>query len=277
MPLVVMCGFPASGKTTRCQELSTYLEKHLPSKKAHIISDDHEGLSKKDIYTSSHKEREVRGNLKSSVQRLLGKEDIVILDSLNYIKGYRYELYCVAKSSRTTHCVVYCITDAEMSKMWNSMKPETERYPDDLIDDLIMRFEYPSASNRWDKPLFSATKDSLLDMESICRALFEQKAPPPNQSTQTQPLSSTNFLYELDKITQEVITTIATSQKTLCPGDKIKIKDSKEELTFTRIFTMAELQRHRRQFISYTKMHPIEEIGKICNLFVQYLNKSLQN
>ncbi|KAK7002670.1 protein KTI12 [Biomphalaria glabrata] len=205
----------------------------------------------------------MRGNLKSSVQRLLGKEDIVILDSLNYIKGFRYELYCVSKSSRTTHCVVYCITDAETSKLWNSLRAEGERYPEEVIDELIMRFEFPSSGNRWDKPLFSVIKDGSLDIATICTTLFEQKALIPNQSTQTQPLSSTNFLYEMDQITQDIITTLATAQKSLCPGDKIKIKDSREDITFTRPFSMAELQRHRRQFISYTKMHPVEDTSKL--------------
>ncbi|KAK0043144.1 protein KTI12 [Biomphalaria pfeifferi] len=277
MPLVVMCGFPASGKTTRCREIYDYLSAQYPSKQVHIVSDEQECVSKKDMYTNSHKEREMRGNLKSSVQRLLGKEDIVILDSLNYIKGFRYELFCVSKSSRTTHCVVYCITDAETSKMWNSLRAEGERYPEEVIDELIMRFEFPSSGNRWDKPLFSVVKDGSLDIATICTTLFEQKALIPNQSTQTQPLSSTNFLYEMDRITQDIITTLATAQKSLCPGDKIKIKDSREDITFTRPFSMAELQRHRRQFISYTKMHPVEDTSKLSNLFVQYLNKSLQN
>lgn len=37
---------------------------------------------------------------------------------------------------------------------------------------------------------------------------------------------------------------------------------------------MAELRKLRRQFISYSKMHPIENTAQIANMFVQYLNKS---
>ena len=49
--------------------------------------------------------------MKSNVEKFLGPERIVILDSMNYIKGYRYELYCLARNAMTTLCLVYCDTD----------------------------------------------------------------------------------------------------------------------------------------------------------------------
>lgn len=44
----------------------------------------------------------------------------------------------------------------------------------------------------------------------------------------------------------------------------------------TRVYTLAELQRHKRQFITYTKMHPVEDTSKITSMFVQYLNNCLR-
>ena len=46
-------------------------------------------------------------------------------------------------------------------------------------------------------------------------------------------------------------------------------------IELTRSFNMAELRKLRRQFISYTKMHPTENVGQVANMFVQYLNRSL--
>ena len=43
-----------------------------------------------------------------------------------------------------------------------------------------------------------------------------------------------------------------------------------------RTVNMSELRRIRRQFITYTKMHPVEDTKKIANMFVQYLNSSIQ-
>ncbi len=51
-------------------------------------------------------EKNLRASLKSSVERQLSRDVVVILDSLNYIKGYRYELYCIARALRTPHCIV---------------------------------------------------------------------------------------------------------------------------------------------------------------------------
>jgi len=47
-----------------------------------------------------------RGRIKSEVQNLMSKEDVVILDFSNYIKGFRYELYCISKLYQTPQCVV---------------------------------------------------------------------------------------------------------------------------------------------------------------------------
>ncbi|KAI5620343.1 protein KTI12-like, partial [Silurus asotus] len=48
-----------------------------------------------------------------------------------------------------------------------------------------------------------------------------------------------------------------------------------QHIEVTRSFNLAELRKLRRQFISYTKMHPAENVGQIANMFVQYLNKSV--
>lgn len=284
MPLVILCGFPASGKTTRSEELQKFLSECYPQKKIHIISDHSIGVSKNEVYASSQQEREVRGLLKSSVQRLLNKDNVVILDSINYIKGFRYELYCVSKACHTTQCVIFCDASKETVIARNESRTtitisgdgSQQPYNSDVLQSLIMRFEKPSPSHRWDSPLFVVQVEDVLPLEEICASLFERKAPPPNQSTQSQPLSSTNFLYELDRVTQEVVTRIIDAQKTGIPGDFISIPSAKEQLMLTRTLTLSELQRHKRQFITYTKMHPVDDTDKLPSLFVQYLNNSLR-
>ncbi|XP_016109147.1 protein KTI12 homolog [Sinocyclocheilus grahami] len=208
-------------------------------------------------------------------QRKVNKDDIVILDSLNYIKGYRYELFCLIKHTQTPHCLVYCLTSTDVSSEWNKGREADSRYTQEILDALILRFEAPDSRNRWDSPLFTIQQGDSLPFEAICDALFKRKAPPPNQSTKNQPLSSTNFLYELDKVTQDVLMAVLESQKTSVPGDLISISGATEKIEFTRSLNMVELRKLRRQFISYTKMHPTENIGQIANMFVQYLNKSM--
>lgn len=56
----------------------------------------------------------------------------VVLDSMNYIKGFRYELHCSARQENTQHCVVWVQTTRETAAEWNASRPETEAYPSDL-------------------------------------------------------------------------------------------------------------------------------------------------
>ncbi|XP_029992576.1 protein KTI12 homolog [Sphaeramia orbicularis] len=274
MPLIVMCGYPCSGKTRRAEELKVYLEENT-ERKVHVVGDEALGVEKNTVYADSQKEKNVRAALKAEVERKVNKDDIVILDSLNYIKGYRYELFCLIKHTQTPHCLVYCLTSDQVSSRWNTDRDAAEQYTQEIFDALVLRFEAPDSRNRWDSPLFTILQDDTLPFDAISDALFKRKAPPPNQSTQSQPLSSANFLYELDKITQDVLMAIFNAQKTSVPGDLVSVPGATEKIELTRSINMAELRKLRRQFISYTKMHPTENTGQLANMFVQYLNKSL--
>ncbi|XP_043119958.1 protein KTI12 homolog [Puntigrus tetrazona] len=274
MPLIVMCGYPCSGKTRRAHELREYFALNT-ERKVHVVGDGDQGIDKNSVYADSQKEKNLRGALRAEVERKVSKDDIVILDSLNYIKGYRYELFCLIKHTQTPHCLVYCLTSTDVSSEWNKGREADSQYTQDILDALILRFEAPDSRNRWDSPLFTIQQEDSLPFEAISDALFKRKAPAPNQSTQSQPLSSTNFLYELDKVTQDVLMAVLESQKTSIPGDLIAIPGATEKIELTRSLNMVELRKLRRQFISYTKMHPTENIGQIANMFVQYLNKSM--
>ena len=95
MPLIVISGYPASGKTKRALELQKFFEEK--GKRVHHISENKAipkaGFHKNVYFADSQKEKIVRSDLKSEALRLLDKESVVILDAGNYIKG---EL-CVTK------------------------------------------------------------------------------------------------------------------------------------------------------------------------------------
>lgn len=111
MPLIVIVGSGFTGKTTRALELKDYFIKM--GKKVEIISDSddvnlaYKGKSVKKIYfLDSFNEKETRGKLKAGIQRLLDKNTILIADSTNYIKGYRYELFRITRTVDTTNVIV---------------------------------------------------------------------------------------------------------------------------------------------------------------------------
>ncbi|XP_033240852.1 protein KTI12 homolog isoform X2 [Drosophila pseudoobscura] len=203
MPIVVITGLPASGKSTRARQL----QEHLAGlgKKVYLISENEAVpkalFEKNSFFGDSQKEKVVRSDLKSEALRNLNKEDVVILDAGNYIKGYRYELYCITKSARTTQCTLFCCISQEQAWSFNEQRQEPDELPGDgqttqllnnsnvpytreIFDALCMRYEEPHSNSRWDCPLTVALPEDRLDVEGIYRALYETQPLPPNQSTQ---------------------------------------------------------------------------------------------
>lgn len=120
----------------------------------------------------------------------------------------------------------------------------------DIFDALWMRFEEPISTNRWDSPLFAVTPDDRLNMEDIHSALFEKKPPPANQSTQHAPTQSTNYLHQLDRITQDIVSEITAARKLGSIGS-VKIKDATENVNISSDINASQLNRMRRQYLNY--------------------------
>lgn len=89
MPLIVVTGYPASGKTRRTNELAEWFRAR--GRTVHVVSENSAipkaGFGKNDYFADSQKEKVVRADLKSEAVRLLTKDNVVILDGGNYIKG----------------------------------------------------------------------------------------------------------------------------------------------------------------------------------------------
>ncbi|KAI0222856.1 kti12, chromatin associated, partial [Massospora cicadina] len=83
---------------------------------------------------------------------------------------------------------------------------------------LLNRFEEPIGSNRWDSPLFTSIYNDVpaLQFEDIWEAVINKKPPRPNLSTVVNPLSDTNYLYELDRVTNQITKEILCAQQESC-------------------------------------------------------------
>ncbi|KAK2725603.1 protein KTI12 homolog [Artemia franciscana] len=272
MPLVVISGIPCSGKTYFANRLAAALTKQ--GKECIIVSETNQ-YPKDVLFSDTRLEKDLRGFIKSEVQRLLTSDLVVIVDSKNYIKGYRYELYCISKSVGSTQVTVHCDILPEDAWKRNLQLPLSDQYSKSVFDALVFRYEAPDSRNRWDSPLFTARSGEEPPVDDVIISLYGRKPPPPNQSTQSQPLSATNFLYELDQATQKVVSHILEMQKVVGQGSKIQVPGSNETFTFARMYTTAELSRLKRQFISYTKSHPLQDASKIPTLFLSYLKQTL--
>jgi protein KTI12 len=93
-----------------------------------------------------------------------------------------------------------------MCEEWNKSHPMP--YSDKAFSELILRYEEPIESNRWDSPLFTIIyDDSQLPIDDIWACLTSTKAKP-NLSTVQRSATAPDSLYELEKGTQEVVSAI---------------------------------------------------------------------
>ena len=72
--------------------------------------------------------------MRSNVEKHLDADTVVICDSLNYIKGFRYELFCQARNLKTTLLNVFCDTEPEAAAKLNTERDE-DKFPEDLFED----------------------------------------------------------------------------------------------------------------------------------------------
>lgn len=288
MPLITFTGLPCSGKTTWAKKLISLLEAKIEDAKASnapghnykIIyhSDETLGISH-NTYMESNSEKHARGSQMSAVKRDLSRTTIVILDSLSYIKGFRYQLFCEAKGVVTPHCVVQVMNPLEKCLEWNAN--HDNKWEEHVISQLQMRYEEPNADSRWDSPLFTVVSDyekESLPINEMWDALVLKRPPPPNAATLVKPTLGNNYLQDLDKRTQDVISKIIQHQQLSAVGGEVII-DAKEKLSIEMPSTsvsIAQLQRMRRTFISLNRMRSVDA-DRITPMFVDYINRSFDS
>lgn len=181
MPCLVFTGHPSAGKSGLAK---LFQERALASgliKKVVVVNEESAcpGQSIHDCYATSQDEKKTRGALKSAFDRVVGTSDestLVILDSMNYIKGFRYELYCISKAANQAHGVVWVLNNTETANEWNSKRKSG--YSSELFHELVLRYEPPDARNRWDSPLYrisvtnSINDDSSVANETLAKSVY---------------------------------------------------------------------------------------------------------
>lgn len=217
--LIIITGLPCSGKSTRARQLQDYLAQRIaketppatsssssPKYRLHLISDQTQSISREvydlspdklpaHVRSANASEKDARAALYGAVKRVLSPRDIVILDGLNYIKGWRYQLFCEAKNLRTPSAVLQIGCSVDMARSVNEARlarrrreqpqqndtgppktedntPTTEEeseekasilsptdtsdpYTPSNFDNLVFRYEEPNPMTRWDSPLFT--------------------------------------------------------------------------------------------------------------------------
>ncbi|KAM0436072.1 hypothetical protein ACHAPT_002964 [Fusarium lateritium] len=303
MPLVILSGLPTSGKSTRAKQLYDYLEKRIADSKyrLHLISDESLTISRTVYDLSPEKlpahtrsanasEKDARAALYGAVKRVLSDKDIVILDGLNYIKGWRYQLHCEAKAVRTPSCILQigCGVDrargvneerlrrreATASKDTDEAEAATTDSPDintaepyepSNWDNLVFRYEEPNPMTRWDSPLFTLIwEDDEQQTTKVFSDLWDaiageaRKVVRPNQATvQRGRETSGDYLYVLDRETSDIVKRIVEAQREGDDVDEVRIPSGSGDLVVQlpagKKVGLPQMQRLRRAFMGLNR------------------------
>ncbi|KAF9531582.1 chromatin associated protein KTI12 [Crepidotus variabilis] len=263
MALITISGYPVSGKSTRSSQLSKYLEGKIseelyigPFKSVTIVSDHSLGLSPT-VYNDSTSEKPARGTIFTNLQRQLSVDSIVILDSLNYIKGFRYQIYCAAREIRLRTCTIHVVAPSELCQKWNSLRPIEEAYSKSTLENLIMRYEEPSSMVRWDAPLFTVLwSDNDIPGAQIWEAITSGNLKPPNAGTLSVAKAPTDALHVLEQTTNTMCSMIVAASSSQPEGGATSIIIGEAKVLVglpPRIVTVSEMQRVKRQFVAIHK------------------------
>jgi len=176
MPCLVLTGHPCVGKTEFAKKLRDQALQHKSGLISSVTIVNEEvacvDQTKSECYVTSHAEKSTRSSLKARVDRSLTDDpsSLVICDSLNYIKGYRYELHCLSKATGQKHGVIWILNSSKVAQDWNQKRSREKAeyfYTEEQMKELIMRFEPPDARNRWDKPLWRVDLTPASEMQKL--------------------------------------------------------------------------------------------------------------
>eukprot|EP00899_Mesostigma_viride_P010036 jgi/Mesvir1/19033/Mv12797-RA.1 len=292
MALVIVCGQPCSGKSTIVSQLCTVLKNATPNRNVVVIDEPSLNLEKKTCYQDARTEKNTRGVIRSAVDRAVTRDTVVIVDSLNNIKGYRYELWCIARAAGAVYCMVHCDVPLDICRAWNAARRASggDSYPDTVFEDLGNRFETPDGRNRWDSPLFSlhpmdegGISEAQLQaiVSSLNPAARAGKKPvklQPTIATQQIASSDTNHMYELDTTIQEIINMILKSQTATGGAARLDVTGGGGPLlTLPRPVTLPELRRIHRAFVKLltSSLGPPASAEAARHMFADYVASSL--
>ncbi|KAG0701902.1 chromatin associated protein KTI12 [Suillus ampliporus] len=260
MALITFSGYPSSGKSRRASQIydffSSSLQSSNPQLKVKVISDDDLAIDRAS-YDDSLQEKTARATLFTSITRHIARDTILIVDGMNYIKGFRYQLYCKAREAGVRVATVYVLATPDQCRKWNGERTDEKRYKSETLDALIQRFEEPSSMVRWDAPLFTIAWDDLTPPLEHISDCSDNRDPP------------TDALRTLEHTTNALVSALMAAQAAGPLGGPIVLTHDALEpntnagagangssvlrvrLTLPhRALTLSELQRLKRQFVA---------------------------
>lgn len=132
-----------------------------------------------------------------------------------------------------------------------------------------MRFEAPNPKQRWDDPCYLITPETEMPLEDMANLLGSVKVGATSFATQFAKVSDTNYVFDMEKVSQEAIAAILQASNQSMIGDAITIPNATKKVVLVKTVNMAELKRLRRNYLSMTR--------QIVNTKVGYTQQSVSD
>ncbi|VDL43100.1 unnamed protein product [Hymenolepis diminuta] len=307
---IVSSSADASVKTTITEKLVEMLREEKPECDIEIVSEEeiaranqaYKGEEKDPrevIFKNTALEKQLRAQIKSDAERVLSRKKgistgVVIVDSTNFIKALRYDTFCIAKSLGQKQAVIHCTTPESMCREINT---KLGRYSEEVISDLIYRFECPNPDARWDNPLYEISlpdanfspdpeeefKISMKDLVSnIITDLLQSKTKvKQNKTTVITRAAAPGYIQLVEKATNKVINIILEAQS---KGEEKMCLPNQEGISLQlagnlQPWTQTTLAKAKRNFLAFLRSgQRATKVGEdeMCALFVGFLNNEAQ-
>ncbi|KAJ7209504.1 chromatin associated protein KTI12 [Mycena pura] len=311
MALVTLVGYPACGKSTRAAQLVAQLPLLLPPHLTSVVVSDESLGIPPSAYDDTRLEKPARGVLFAAIQRQMALDTVLIVDAPNYIKGFRYQLYCAAREMKLRVCTVrgcvacsafpnlivvmdqiYVVATPALCREWNATRTDGRAYTPATLENLFLRFEEPSSMARWDSPLFTVPWNEHVPAAEIADAILSGTVKPPNSGTLAAAKAPSDALHVLEQTSAAIVSAIMDAQAATQHSGGLVTLSLPAGLTVqislpARSMTLSELQRFKRQFVTVHKKAitlGTTEKGavdwgeeSVANKFVTYLEEYLQS
>ena len=174
--LIILTGLPKSNKSLVAKDIQRRL---LDAGEECILVDEPSlSLKRNNAYKDARMEKITRQTLQSTVERYLRPNGPhVILDSMNLVKGFRYQLWCIARENACRCVTIFCAdsrgvtTSRNQNALLQEVTASVEAYKPFIFEDLCNRYEIPDTRDRWHKPMFTlktkTTESDYLESDEI--------------------------------------------------------------------------------------------------------------